>query len=154
MSAGSIFILTDNRYSSTSSAFIHPLLDVGLSSYLPSLPILSRTDPIFRDSGCNVVGPPLLWPLLVSSWCLRPPYWCPVGPSVLTLFRNVSNPAPLKLSGLLKNFFEACALTINGIRQVETWNANMFMARADKLRRIVPYKEKYYYCGPGPYCFR
>ena len=51
---------------SSSSAFIHPLLDVGLSSDLPSLPILSRTDPILPDNGCYVTDPSLLWPLLAS----------------------------------------------------------------------------------------
>ena len=35
-----------NSNSSTSSAFIHSLMAVGFSSDLPSLPILSRADPI------------------------------------------------------------------------------------------------------------
>ena len=36
--------------------------------------------------------PSLLWPSLASPWCLGPPGWRPVGPPVLTLSRNMSNP--------------------------------------------------------------
>ena len=42
----------------------------------------------------------LLWPTLTSPWCLGPPYWRLVGPPILTLSRNVSNPAPLELRDL------------------------------------------------------
>ena len=44
----------------SSLAFIHPLLDVGLSSDLPRLPILSRTAPIVPENGSYVVDPSLL----------------------------------------------------------------------------------------------
>ena len=80
----------------SSSAFIHPLLDVGLSSDLPSLPILSRTDPIFSDNGCYVVDPSLQWSSLASPWCSGTPYWRPVEPSVRTWssYGNKRHPGP------------------------------------------------------------
>ena len=55
-----------NPLCSSSSAFIYPLLDVDLSSDLPSLPMLSRADPIHTNNGCFVIDPCLLWPPLAS----------------------------------------------------------------------------------------
>ena len=49
-----------NASLSYSSAVIHPLLDAGNSSDYPVLRILSRTNPILPDNGCNVVDPSLL----------------------------------------------------------------------------------------------
>ena len=57
---------------------LYPLTARCLSSDLPSLPILSRTDPILSYNGCYV-DLFLLWPPLSSPCCSGPPYWRPGG---------------------------------------------------------------------------
>ena len=78
---------------SSSSASIHPLLDVGLSSDLPSLPILSRTNPTLPDNGCYVVDPALLW---LCCYSFVEPIRCPQ-----LLMLNLSNPNSILLEFLL-----------------------------------------------------